>query len=451
MKKQIDPNLNNFSDDDFILNPESSKDGFKADNGVDASDAEPNFTVTESKSTNETDYHASEKHRHQAEEGKLSAQFVQSFSGDRTSHRSHHSSSSSHHSSSSSHHSSSGSHHSKSKRKKIPVAVRIIIAVLVIIFLAVAIIAGTVLYLQQTGKKDLIVESADVEYEETVEYNGHTYIYDKNKIAFAFLGVDKQELGLEDTLIGTAGQADTDVVIVVDTSTGKVSLISIPRDTMVDVDLFTTAGKYLNTEKMQLCLAYAYGDGGASSCTNVTSAISRILYNVPIEKYFALDLEGIAPLNDAVGGVTVTSLYDFPNEGVYQGDEVHIRGNFAETYVRMRDFDNIEASLNRTKRQVQYIQAYVQQLRSAVVQDFSVVSGLYNTASQFSETNISLNDVTYLASLLLSKGVADYEQYTIEGEMKASKEANNVVFAEFYPDEDALLDVVVKCFYTQVK
>lgn len=80
---------------------------------------------------------------------------------------------------------------------------------------------------------------------------------------------------------------------------------------MVDIDLYTVGGEFVRTENMQLCLAYAYGDGGTSSCENVTTAISRILANVPVEKYFALDLSGIAPLNDAVGGVTVTSLYDF--------------------------------------------------------------------------------------------------------------------------------------------
>ncbi len=462
MKKPIDPNLNSFSDD-FIKNSDKAEDSDFEINiiGEEPRKDEPKteFTVkTENGSGDEVDFHASENHRKQAQEGRLNAQFVQNFSDTRSGSSSSRHSSGSHHSSSghhssSSHHSSSHHHHHhhhSSKKKKMPLAVRIIIAVIVLILLAAAVVAGTVLYLQQTGKNDLIVEPAEVEYEESIEYNGHTYVYDKNKVAFAFLGVDKEEMGLEDNKIGTAGQADTDVVIVVDTNTGKVSLISIPRDTMVDVELFSASGKFLRTEEMQLCLAYAYGDGGASSCTNVTSAISRILYNVPVEKYFALDLEGIVPLNDAIGGVTVTSLYNFPANGVYEGDTVKITGSFAETYVRTRSTDNINASLNRTKRQVQYIQAYVQQLRSAVSNDFSVISNLYNTASQYSETNISLNDVTYIASLILSKGITDYTQYSIEGEMKASEEKNNVVFAEFYPDEDSLLDVVVNCFYTRV-
>lgn len=449
MKKPIDPNLNHIADDDFLLTEDKVNDdtvmNIVGEIHDKKAEQEPRFVVSESESAEEKDFHASEHHRAKAQEGTLNREYMNSSS--------HHHSSSHHSSSSHSHHSSSHSRHSGSsarKKKKMPVAARIAIIFLVLVFLAVSVIGGTVFYLHQSGKNDLIVENADAEYEETIEYNGHTYIYDKNKVAIAFLGVDKEELGLEKDLVGTAGQSDTDIVIVIDTKTGKVSLISIPRDTMVDIDIYSASNIFLRTENMQLCLAYAYGDGGAGSCENVTSAISRILYNVPIEKYFALDLDGIAPLNDAIGGVTVESLYDFKEEGIKKGDTVKIKGDFAETYVRKRDMNNIDASLNRTKRQAQYIQAYVRQLQPAVVQDFSIVSTLYNTATEYSETNISLNDVTYLASFILSKGISDYTQYSIEGEMKASEKVNDYVFAEFYPDEDSVLETVVNCFYTQV-
>ena len=296
----------------------------------------------------------------------------------------------------------------------------------------------------------MIVEQQNPKYEETIQYNGHTYIYDKNKVAFAFIGVDREEIGQSNGEIGSAGQADTDIIGVVDTQTGQVSVITIPRDTMVDIDLYSASGIFLRTEEMQICLSYAYGDGGESSCKNVTTAMSRILGNVPIEKYFALDLDGIAPLNDAVGGVTLTSLYDFPSDGVKKGDEITIRGDFAQTYVRRRNVDNIEASLNRTERQTQYVKAYVQQLRSAVVNDFSVITSLYNTAMDYSQTNIALNDVTYLATVILSNGVSEYNQYTLKGEMKPSSTTSEDVFAEYYVDEDAVMEVVVNCFYKQV-
>lgn len=336
------------------------------------------------------------------------------------------------------------------KKKKLPLIARILIALIVIVLVVVAIVAGTFMLLQHNGKKDLVVNKPDTGYEETIEYNGHTYVFNEDKVAFAFLGVDKEQFGLKNDQVGTAGQADADIVGVVDTKTGKIDIITIPRDTMVDIDLYSADGGFLRTEQMQLCLSYAYGDGAEKSCNNVTTALSRILLNVPIEKYFALELAGIAPLNDAIGGVTVESLYDFKDEGIKKGDKVTIKGDFAETYVRKRNMDNIEASLNRTDRQIQYIRAYADQLLPAVKNDFSTVSRLYNTAMKYSQTNISVEDVTYMASFIMSKGITGYTQHKIKGEMRASEKKNDYVFAEFYPDENSILETVIECFYTQV-
>lgn len=449
MKRQIDPNLNGFGGDDF-LEPFRNEDtsGFHI-SGETASEnkVNPDFKVIEKDEDNqEKDYHASENHRAKAEMGTLNHEYAAMRTKNGSSHSHSHSHSDHHHSS---------SHQSKSskKKKKTPLPLRIAIVILVILLVFVFTAGGVLLYMRNKGKNDLIIEKPDTPYEETIEYNGGTYVYDKNKVAFAFIGVDKQEIG-EDTsdAYGTSGQADTDMVAVADISTGDVSIITIPRDTIVDIDLYSKSGIFLRTEPKQLCLAYAYGDGMEQSCTNVTSAVSRILMNVPIEKYFALDLDGIAPLNDAVGGVTVEALHDFPESGIKEGETITIHGDFAETYVRSRDMDYIEASLNRTQRQNQYVRAYADKLRTAVTNDFSVVTNLYNTARDYSQTNITLNDVTYIASLILSKGVGDFTSYTIDGEMKASKETvrEDGVYAEFYADEDSVLDAVVNCFYTKV-
>ena len=397
MRKQIDPNLSGSADELLFMGAQ------EAPLAESHESTEP-FKIQESEAdeaSSSGDFSADGQHHHHSSSG---------------SHSHHHSSGSSHGSHHHSrhhhrrHHHRHHHHHHHHSKRRIPVWARVLIIIFAILFAAVAIIGGTYLGLREKGQNDLVVEQANPKYEETVEYNGHTYIYDKNKVAFAFIGVDSEKVGKNDGLIGTSGQADTDMVAVVDTATGKVSIITVPRDTMVDIDLYSTDGKFLRTENMQVCLSYAYGDGAESSCKNTTTALSRILANVPIEKYFVLDLKGIAPLNDAIGGVTVESLYDFPDQNIKKGDKVTIMGDFAETYVRKRDTNTINASLNRTARQSQYIKAYAEQLRKAVTSDFSTVSNLYNTASKYSQTNISLSDVTYLASVVLQHGVTEVNQ-----------------------------------------
>ncbi len=433
MKKQIDPNLDGF-DDELFLNIDETPSDFEA---ASEPSSDGGFMVKEAENTgSEADYHASQHTHHSS------------------THHSHSHHSGSHHSHS--HH--SGSHHSSSEKKKskkkLPAAARIALIIFIILFALVIIVVGTLFLLEHKGKQSLTSTNVTTQenFEETITYNGHEYVYNDDIISIAFMGIDKRDLGLDDDIVGTAGQADANIVITIDTKTGAAKAIAIPRDTMVEVELYSQNGIFLRNEEMQLCLSYAYGNGTDTSAANVTTSISRILYNVPVTKYFALDLNGIAPINDAIGGVTLTSIYDFKNLDIKKGDEVHLIGDLTEAYVRTRDMDNIEASLNRTQRQVQYIKAFAAQLAPAVINDFSVVSELYKTAADYSSTNITLSDATYLASLLISKGINDFDTVTLEGEMVASDDMDNadVVFAEFYPDEDKLMQVVLDTFYTQI-
>lgn len=423
MNKPIDPNLNDDLELDILNNTDdliSLENTVKSTNDTDGT---PALTLNEE-----------DKHRHS--------------SGHH--HHSHHHSSGSHHSKHHKHHSHSHSHHKK-KKQKLPTAAKIAIAFLVLLLVVVIGIVGTFLFLEQKGKNSFTNVTTQTNYEEVIEHEGHKYVYNKDVVAIAFIGVDKRELGTGDA-IGTAGQADADIVLTVDTRTGRAKALSIPRDTMVDVDLYSENNIFLRNENMQLCLSFAYGDGKASSANNVTTSISRILYNVPINKYFVLDLDGIAPINDAIGGVTVESLYNFENLGIKVGDKVHLTGDLTESYVRQRDMQTIDASLNRTARQTQYIKAFANQLVPAVLNDFSIVSRLYNTAANYSTTNLDLSNVTYLASLLVSKGVRDFETETLQGEMKESERTDyaDYVYAEFYPDEELTLETVLDTFYTQV-
>lgn len=447
MKKPIDPNLDNLIDDGILnLN-------------TDADNKNPSLSDSEESSINFSSENIDELKQNTFSNADDTQLQIQTVDKTQMHHHHHHSSSGSHsssgtHRSGSSHsssHSSSNSSKKKKKKKKLSTAAKIAIAVLLIFLFLIFAVVFTVVYLETHGKNDLQNVSEQTDYQEVIEYNGDKYVYNKDVVSIAFIGVDKRDLGLDDGAVGTAGQADTDIVLTINTKTGRAKAIAVPRDTMVDVDLYSESGIFLRSENMQLCLSFAYGNGTNTSADNVTTSLSRILYNVPINKYFALDLNGIAPINDAVGGVTVTSLYDFNNLGIKKGDTVHLEGDLTEAYVRSRDIDTVDASLNRTARQVQYIKAFAAQLVPAVTKDFSIISRLYNTASDYSTTDISLSNATYLASLLLSKGITEFETVTLEGEMKASDKIDysDYVYAEFYPDKDKLMEVVLDTFYTK--
>ena len=365
------------------------------------------------------------------------------------------SSSSSHRHSHHNHHHRHSSERKKKKKEKLPVAARVAIIILLCLLGAVVLAVGAFIGMNAWGHRDMMkkanLNGEPLAYQETIEYKGHTYKYNDDILTMAFLGIDQRTMkNVEQT--DFVGASDADIVIAIDTKTGETKVVAVPRDTMVDVDIWSTSGIFLRTQKTQLCLAYAYGDGGRKSCENAVTSISRVLYDIPIQKYYALDLDGIAKLNDAIGGVTVTSLYSLEQYGIEYGDTVTLVGDMAEAYVRTRDMDDINAALNRSDRQIQYVKAFAEQALPAVVKDFSTITRLYNTADKYSQKNISLNNATYLGSLLLSKGVTEFTTYSIKGTMKAADDPlmPDVVHAEFYPDEDSLMEVVLDVFYTQV-
>lgn len=487
MKRQIDPSLNNSDENSLSIEKAIGISDVVSGDTDDSKGIDDIIgTITgEPKSEDNVDVdlllskknevgsseHRHHHHRHHSSDGEH--HHHHSSDGEHHHHHSsdgehhhHHSSDSEHHHSSSGehHHSSSGKHHhssskgrhhssksSKDKKKKSAVK-KIILAVIAILLAIVLAITGTFFYLQSQGKKDVKPVITDsVEYKETIEYNGHTYQFNEDIAAFAFMGVDQRQYMTNDET-DFVGSADSDIVITINTKTGEAKFISIPRDTMVDVDVYSESGMFIKSEKMQLCLAYAYSDGKTKSCENVVKSMSRILYNVPIQKYFALNLEGIAPLNDAMGGVTVEPIISMPEYGIFKGQTITLKGDNAEHYVRTRNIDDIESSLNRADRQMQYVKSFVSQLVPAVMKDFGVVSELYNTASKYSQTNISLSNVTYIASLAVSKNVTSYETYNIKGEMKLSEKTklSDIVYAEFTPDEDSLMETVLAVFYTQI-
>lgn len=441
MKRPIDPNLQNPDSSEFFEDVESCPISFEEEqttpdiSDIDRQGRDISLIDLESEqemTIEENDIHTHHHHHHSSSH--------------------HHSCSSRHYHSTSHSHSHSHHHSSKNDKKKLSLPLRIVISIASAVAVIIIFAMGSLLYLEHQGKDSMTNVTTQTNYDEKITYNGHHYVYNNNVVSIAFIGVDKRELGTDNGKIGTAGQADANIVLAVDTATGRAKAIAVPRDTMVEVALYSSDNDFLRDEEMQLCLSYAYGNGTDTSANNVTTSLSRILYNVPVNKYFALDLNGIAPINDAIGGVTVSSLYDFDKLNIKQGDTLHLTGNLTETYVRQRDMDTVDASLNRTARQVQYIKAFAAQLAPSVINDFTIVSRLYNTAIQYSSTNISLSDATYMASLLVSKNITDFESVTIPGEMKASTKIDyaDFVYAEFYPNQDALMEIVLDTFYTQI-
>lgn len=276
----------------------------------------------------------------------------------------------------------------------------------------------------------------------TVEYQGTTYRYNENVVSIVVMGYDRRQ---DVSVTGHAGQADAIMVVALDTSTGEMRVIGVPRDTMVDVDE-NVGEAFLGQEKMQIALAFSYGDGYESSAQNVVRAVSRVLYNMPMNYYVALNMQGVGPINDAVGGVTLTPLETIPGTGVVEGSEMTLYGSNAMKYVQYRDTSYLESSLSRQARQSQYLQAFFSQAISNAAGNPAVLVSLYQTALQYATTNLGIDEFSYLATVLLGHGMSQLDVTTLGGEPVKGDQ-----YVEYHLDQQSVYETVLDVFYTPVE
>lgn len=296
------------------------------------------------------------------------------------------------------------------------------------------------------GKKD--VEASETSERQsqadanTVEWKGKKYTYNTELTNILFLGVDKAEQINDSYAPGNAGQADCIMLLSLDESAKQARILQINRNTMTEVDIYDVSGNYYTSMDSQLATQYGYSIGGASSSWAMEKTVSELLYNVPIDGYFSMDMSGIAEINDALGQVTVTMADDYTqiDPSFQKGASVKLTGEQAEEFLRYRDTDEFNSNEGRMHRQVEYVTAMLDTVRSAGSRQ------LYDILSPYLDTYI----VTDMDADQLN-AFASYEYLTDEVSYLPGETVQGEIYEEFYVDEEALQDQIIQTFYKEVE
>lgn len=278
-----------------------------------------------------------------------------------------------------------------------------------------------------------------------VRYEGAHYRYNEDILTFLFLGIDRmgEVEPVEDGIDG--GQSDAIFLLALDPHKKEATVIGIPRDTMAEVEIYTRSGTLMGTDTTQLCLQHGYGDGAQLSCERSVKAVSRLFYGLPIHGYCAVNMGAIPLLNDAVGGVTLRALekMDFKDFRAEEGEELHLEGMDAYYYLHNRDITSFNSAGRRLQRQKQYLTEYAGAALAALKEDITLPVALYGTLSRYMVTDITVDEVGYLATQAAG--------YSL-GEIRSLKGATVMgeKHEEFYPDEEALYRLVLEVFYEEV-
>lgn len=346
----------------------------------------------------------------------------------------------------------SSKHHRSRKRLKKwqKVSLGIISGILALIILAV----GSLVYLNIMGRQELTNnENLTIDVPDQAEgydngmyitYKGVQYKYNENVTSVLCMGIDRETFGNIDGNVGTGGNADAIFMITIDLETGETNLINISRETMTDIGIYSVAGRYIETVKAQLCLAYAYGDGAQTSCRNQLVAVKKLFYNIPINTYLSLDLQGIGAINDTMGGITVVSPETI--DSFVAGETYNLRGSLAQSFVRARSHATIEGNNLRMQRQKIYLESFANKLLNETKKDLSAPINLFNASKPYVCTNLDASRITYLAINAIRGGYDQFEIKTVPGKVKEGKK-----YAEFYVDEDEFFEMFLSVYYKPVE
>ncbi|MEP9364206.1 LCP family protein [Nocardioides sp. CN2-186] len=153
---------------------------------------------------------------------------------------------------------------------------------------------------------------------------------------------------------GDASGQRTDTIMLLHTGSGPNLLMSIPRDSLVEVPGY-------GTTKINAAYAYGYANGrGADGGAKLLTKTIELNTGIKIDDYVEIGLGGLAGVVDAVGGIQICPTFDMKDKlagldikkGCQEAD-----GKTALGYARSRHSDPRYGDITRVKHQREVVAA----------------------------------------------------------------------------------------------
>ena len=240
--------------------------------------------------------------------------------------------------------------------------------------------------------------------------NEQVIIENKEPFSILLLGVDERP--------GDIGRADTIMVATVNPTSEDIKLVSIPRDTLIELPD--------TQEEDKINATYAYG-----GIPYVIDTVEEYL-EIPIQYYAQINFQGMVDLVDAVGGIDVNSPLKFTvQDSTEKADAIHIEegnqhlnGEEALGYARMRKQDP-RGDWGRQERQRQVIEAIVDETIS--ISSLTNFNTIFNAIAPNLKTNLTGREIWILGTNY-APAARNIESLTLDGE------ADTVYFSTYGQD-----------------
>ncbi len=207
-------------------------------------------------------------------------------------------------------------------------------------------------------------------------------------------------LGVDARVPGQAGNTDSISVLSVDKKTQEISLLSIPRDTRVEIS-------GIGTDKIN----HAYPQGGIDT---TVETVENFL-DIKIDYYVLVNFDQFKEIVDTVGGINMEvepHVAAAVPELSGKDGQSRLNGEEALAYVRFR-FDD-EGDPGRVKRHQRAIQAIIKEaLNPANIMD---VPAIFNHVMKNVKTNVPPLETTVINMLISGIDLENAQTAMVQGE-----------------------------------
>ncbi|WP_406332885.1 LCP family protein [Streptomyces sp. NBC_00203] len=196
------------------------------------------------------------------------------------------------------------------------------------------------------------------------------------------------------------GSARSDTAMIVHVYQGhkKASVVSIPRDTLVERPSCTDTKGVTHDAASSVMFNSAYSTGGAACAVKTVESITGIR----MDHYIEVDFSGFEKLIDDLGGVEITTTKDISDSDSHlnlKAGTHTLNGQQALGLVRTRHGVGDGSDLGRIQLQQAFIKALVNQVKHiGVLSSPTKLVKLANTATKAITTDSDIGSVTDLAS-----------------------------------------------------
>lgn len=228
------------------------------------------------------------------------------------------------------------------------------------------------------------------------------------------------------------GLSDVMLLFRFDPETKKLTMLSIPRDTRTQVDGYGI--KKINA-------ANVVGGPALSAKT-----VSELLDGVAIDRYIRINIEGVAKLVDALGGVS----FYVPKDMKYSDDsqhlyvnlkagEQHLNGNQALQLLRFRHDDL--GDIGRIQRQQLVIRALMEQALNPVT--LARLPQILSVVQSHIDTNLSVEEVVALVGFAMRTNRSNVQMLMLPGRFSGPQEYDA---SYWLPDKERIAKTMAQHF-----